>query len=167
MFRWKKDGLNEKVEGFLEKGHLTKNFNRFLALAVTYMFGPSASAVEAYGFMLVCMCVRHSISRKPYIRFWWYYILMSLKNVLSGFLKKFSFDPQGEFWPQKNFLVPAERLGPIKSCSFFHAYVRPVEISKSVHRIVLIFGTKLQLDNRKKVFFLKKNLNPADYRGLV
>ena len=38
MFRRKKDGLNEKVEGFLEKGHLTKNFNRSLALAVTYMF---------------------------------------------------------------------------------------------------------------------------------
>ena len=46
-----------------------------------------------------------------------------------------------------NFWSPAERLGPINSRSCVRACVRasvrPVEISKTVHRIDLIFGTKL------------------------
>ena len=36
----------------------------------------------------------------------------------------------------------------------FRLFVRSLEISKTAHRIVLIFGTKLSLDNGKKVTFL-------------
>ena len=56
-------------------------------------------------------------------------------------LKSAIFSVFGHFWS------PAERLGPINSRSCVRAsvraYVRPVEISRTVHRIVLIFGTKL------------------------
>ena len=45
----------------------------------------------------------HSISRKPRIRFWWFfaqsYILMSLKNLPSGFWKNSRFQDFGQKWP--------------------------------------------------------------------
>ena len=80
--------------------HATLNTDQIL------VFGLSALAVEAYGFTLVraSVCASHHIWRSAH------QILMifctklhldeSKKMFLADFWKKFSFAPQGGFWPK-------------------------------------------------------------------
>ena len=114
-------------------------FNFQTPLWIFLIFGMKVALVVVFEKIILYMLEK-----------FWYGKFLPFKTKLLPFLAKI--DSFESFWS------PVERLGPINSrlCVRISVRlcVRPVKISKTVHRMVLNFGTMLQLDNGKKVTFL-------------
>ena len=120
----------------IESKALLKSTKTKTASLLQLLIGLSALAVEAYGFTLVRSSVRDGISRKPRIRFWWFfaqsYILMSLKKCSKRIFEKNSrLPPRGVFDPKT----------PLFGWKMaFWAY-----IFKTAHQILMIFSQMLDI----------------------
>ena len=88
----------------IDSNNVEQMFSMFPFIPFHMLIGLSATPLRAKGFALVRSCVRHAISRKPRIRFWWFFaqscILIKLKKCSKRIFEKNSrFRDFGQKWP--------------------------------------------------------------------